>query len=422
MRRLAETVIGWEWLILLVLLPFLLFPGGWRPLLLLVIPILWFLRKFGTGRFVPSTPFDAAVLLLLTALLISMAAVFNMAYSFQKISGLILGIALFYAAVQHTRTFEGGEFQLLAIILLAGSGMALAGLPSIIVLSGNQPINVLLEPLPAPILTLYEMLGTAVNPNEVAGVLGWLIPLLAATTVGFWRILWRSGRWSLRLVVFGMLFLLILNCAILLATRSRGGILSVGTALLFMVAIRFRWGKWLLILLSVGLIILGLYFDLGTILVGGVQGSDDFGLQGRLEIWSRALYGLADFPLTGMGMNGFRQVVHVLYPLFSISPTFDLGHAHNHLLQAGLDLGFLGLIAYLGLWLISGAVLWKSWKNFPRSIDRVLIIGLSGSLIAGWIFGIFDAIALGAKPGFLWWLLIGLLMATFDNIRSYSWK
>lgn len=62
-------------------------------------------------------------------------------------------------------------------------------------------------------------------------------------------------------------------------------------------------------------------------------------LVGRPELWSSALYGIQDFPFTGMGMNTFRQVVHVLYPLFSISPEMDIGHAHNEFLQAGLDLG-----------------------------------------------------------------------------------
>jgi O-antigen ligase len=118
-----------------------------------------------------------------------------------------------------------------------------------------------------------------------------------------------------------------------------------------------------------------------------------------------------------MGMNGFRQVVHVLYPLMTISPTFDIGHAHNHILQAGLDLGFLGLIAYLSIWIICLALLWNGLKIATRQSDRVILIGLSGSLAAGWTFGVFDAIALGARPGFLWWLLIALLMSTYENIR-----
>ena len=33
---------------------------------------------------------------------------------------------------------------------------------------------------------------------------------------------------------------------------------------------------------------------------------------------------------------------------------------------------------------------------------------LAGSLLAGWVFGIFDTVSLGARPAFLWWLLLGL--------------
>jgi len=39
-------------------------------------------------------------------------------------------------------------------------------------------------------------------------------------------------------------------------------------------------------------------------------------VSGRVEVWSRALYGIQDFPFTGMGMNAFRRVVPVLYPCF----------------------------------------------------------------------------------------------------------
>jgi O-antigen ligase len=32
---------------------------------------------------------------------------------------------------------------------------------------------------------------------------------------------------------------------------------------------------------------------------------------GRMELWSRAIYGIQDFPITGMGMNAFRKVMPV---------------------------------------------------------------------------------------------------------------
>ncbi|MGB4871794.1 MAG: O-antigen ligase family protein, partial [Candidatus Promineifilaceae bacterium] len=136
-------------------------------------------------------------------------------------------------------------------------------------------------------------------------------------------------------------------------------------------------------------------------------------LNGRMEIWSRAIYGIQDFPFTGMGMNNFRRVVHILYPLFLISPDTDIAHAHNHLLQAALDLGIPGLIAYLALWLGSAAMLWQVWRAAAAQAQsrwyRALVIGLAGSLAAYFVYGLLDTVALGAKPGFIFWMLLGVV-------------
>jgi O-antigen ligase len=134
-------------------------------------------------------------------------------------------------------------------------------------------------------------------------------------------------------------------------------------------------------------------------------------LSGRVEIWSRAIYGIQDFPFTGMGMNNFRRIVPILYPLFTISPNVDIAHAHNHLLQAALDLGLPGLVAYLALWLALAALLWQSWRQTSSLWLRGLALGFAGSLLAYFVYGLLDAVALGAKPGFVFWFLAGLVVS-----------
>jgi O-antigen ligase len=151
-------------------------------------------------------------------------------------------------------------------------------------------------------------------------------------------------------------------------------------------------------------------------------GSATITLSGRVEIWSRAIYGLQDFPFTGMGMNMFREVVHLLYPLFTISPTTDLGHAHNHLLQAGVDLGIPGLIAYLSLWFGSAFLLWQGWQKTNDRYLRTLIAGLSATLLAHFTYGIVDAIALGARPNFLLWMIFGLVVAVHHHAAVLAQK
>jgi putative inorganic carbon (HCO3(-)) transporter len=151
-------------------------------------------------------------------------------------------------------------------------------------------------------------------------------------------------------------------------------------------------------------------------------------LEGRLEVWSRAIYGIQDFPFTGMGMNAFRKVVPVLYPLFNISPEVDIAHAHNEFLQAALDLGIPGLVAFLALYIGAFWMLADVWRvthhpalnNVHWSlVTRSLALGLGGGLLAHLLYGLTDAVALGAKPGVLFWMLLGLITGLRRQAQEY---
>jgi putative inorganic carbon (HCO3(-)) transporter len=145
-------------------------------------------------------------------------------------------------------------------------------------------------------------------------------------------------------------------------------------------------------------------------------------LVGRTELWSRALYALQDFPFTGLGMNTFRSIVPRLYPLFLVGPQPDIGHAHNEFLQAGLDLGLPGLIAFVALYLGAFWMLVKVWR--AESLDTLLFyhataLGLGGGLLAHLIYGLTDAVALGAKPGLLFWMLLGLISGLHRQTATF---
>jgi putative inorganic carbon (HCO3(-)) transporter len=420
MRGLLRLINRWEWLILLLILPILMFPSGSRGLVLLVIPLLWFIRWLDSGRFIPHTPFDTILLLLLAMVLVSLTAVFDITLSFPKIAGVLAGIALFYAAVEFTRQREGGLWAVLLLVLAVGAAMTLIGLVGA---EWPGPFSIINRIVAGPAGGRIHILGTVggvVNSNELAGALGWIAPLAIACTIGLGGRLLKSDR----LALFLLIMVALSSTLTLIATESRGGILALAVAMLVMPAVAFRGYRWLLLL--TGAAVLALAVGVLTFQVPGSPDpvGDTIGVQGRLEIWSRAILAIQDFPLTGLSMNGFRRIVHLLYPLFSISPETDLAHAHNHLLQAGLDLGLAGLIAYLSLWVLASFLLWKSWRLTRRSRKqrrhplRVLIVGLSGSLAAGWVFGIMDAIALGARPGVVWWLLLAMVTAVHDQARA----
>ncbi|MEZ4645446.1 MAG: O-antigen ligase family protein [Chloroflexota bacterium] len=416
MRRFAQFVIAWEWVWLLALLPVALFLHGWISLVLLLLPLLWGVRWVATRRFKPVTAYDTAVLLLAITVLISLYAVFDIALSFPKIIGVVFGIFLFYGAVAVTRQVKHGVWYLTAFFLLAGIGMAFVGLIGVSWTGPVAFLNRVKGVLPTAVSRIPGTIGGVINPNEMAGVLNWVAPLLIALTIGLWRTLWAQRRQVWLLALLGMAGF---ATFMLIATLSRGGVLSLGLSLLIMLAVATRWGRWLLVVAIIAGIGFAFYLDLNTIFSGDLSDSgQELGFSGRLEIWSRAIYGLQDFPFTGMSMNGFRRVVHILYPLFLVSPDTDIVHAHNQLLQVGLDLGIPGLIAYLAIWGVSVALLWQSWHQTNSPVSRALIVGLSGALAGGWFFGMLDAITLGARPGFLWWILLALIVAAWDTAQS----
>jgi putative inorganic carbon (HCO3(-)) transporter len=136
-------------------------------------------------------------------------------------------------------------------------------------------------------------------------------------------------------------------------------------------------------------------------------------LSARVELWSRALYAIQDFPFTGMGMGTFGYVVPVLYPLFMISPDVVILHAHDEFLQVAVDLGLPGLVSFLAIYLLIGWTLLCVLRRNTDPFYRLIAFAILAGLISHIAWGVTDAILLGAKPAVFWWALLGLGAATF---------
>jgi O-antigen ligase len=170
-------------------------------------------------------------------------------------------------------------------------------------------------------------------------------------------------------------------------------------------------------------------------------------LESRIEIWSRAVSAIRDFAFTGMGMNTFRLLVHRLYPLYTVALGRDIAHAHNLWLQAALDLGVPGLVAYAALWLGAAVMLAGIWRAaseseaagpaaktdggaagrgladlWPASFGHAIAAGLGGGLLSHFVYGLTDAVTLGAKPGVVWWLMLGLIAGLFLQMQAMRVK
>jgi len=99
-----------------------------------------------------------------------------------------------------------------------------------------------------------------------------------------------------------------------------------------------------------------------------------------------------------------------MYPLTRVARDVDIAHAHNVFLQTALDVGIPGLIAYVALLIVATLMCWQTYRDGDPLAQRIAL-GLWGNLVAIHLFGLTDAVALGAKIGlFLWWSL-GMIAA-----------
>lgn len=331
-------------------------------------------------------------------------------YSIPRALILIWNAALFTTIVVHSK--RSAALQRWCLVFLIGGGVVVA----IMSLFGTQwstkvpALSLVLDRLPRVLLGVFEGAENGFSPNQLAGTLLAIIPLLLAVWVAE---LGGKRRWG-ALLAGGLGLVLLLG--VLLATQSRTGYVGLMAALLILLFFPSRWGRIILLggvalaLLAVSVTpVASMLIQLDASTTGDVE-FRGVNAAGRLEVWSRALLVLRDFPLTGIGLGTFRALVPLLYPLTTAPMDYDIAHAHNFFLQTGLDFGLPGLVALLAL---TGLALWQGlslWLTSPSGQARTVAAGLSAALIGGAVYGLADAVAMGAKTNIFFWALVALLL------------
>ena len=130
-------------------------------------------------------------------------------------------------------------------------------------------------------------------------------------------------------------------------------------------------------------------------------------------MWSNALRAIADYPFTGAGLHTFPAISWANYGYSGISPVWNMTHAHNAYLQVGVDLGVGGLIGFLAL---VGVLFWRGLRLLRNAAGRFegwLACGVLAGVAGHLVHSLVDVAArpLGNKPGIIFWLMAGLLLA-----------
>jgi putative inorganic carbon (HCO3(-)) transporter len=309
--RVTAWITAGELPLLLVASPLFLFIKPSLAPVLLLVPLLWLARYHNQRHFIPRTPMDWPILGLLAMVLIGVWATPDLSFSLGKIAGVIYGIAIFYAIVNSGMRWHT---VLPAAMIVVGLGCA-ASLLSLLGTEWDAKwwIMRVIRPQLPQVITGVPGAESGFNPNQVSGVLIMYVPLqismLAALLSGSplrkGKQLWLASAVGLSLLVTGLVVLLA-------QTRAAWAALALGLALL--AATAFRRLRPLVAVLVVGgllaLLVLG-PVGVGEWLVqqGWMLNAGAVSWSARLELWSRGLWAIADFPLTGTGLNMFRRMV-----------------------------------------------------------------------------------------------------------------
>jgi len=321
-----------------------------------------------------------------------------------KVTSLLLGVGLYYALLQWQDEWAP-RVTLMAMMALACL-FVIVGLTNGFPSGAKVPVLAWVRAyMPRFLVQLPDAQHGRASMNQLGGALLLVIPVLLAILLGRRNSVtgWLTGTaWVL--VLIGCLLL----SGALVITQSRGawGGMIVGGVLVL--ALSRNWGKWVAGLggmaLLLGWVLWGRQHfgaDIIQILIaqkGLVTPVGNLSMAGRLQIGRTVLAGIASKPWSGGGWG----------PLRATSTPF--AHAHNVLLQVAYDMGVPGLVAYLATVVVAVRQCLAT-MCCSRGMRRSIAIGSLGALVAYHVYGMVDVVALGAKPGVLWWCLLALIVA-----------
>lgn len=351
---------------------------------------LWIVAGATTGVWGRWSAASAAMLAMLALIPITLWVSPSQELTYEHLGYLLAQLISLYAVWTWATTRY--RVQLLAYSLV-GIGCVLAASAPLIMQSAGAPATV-------------GFLPDTIQKNVLAGLLVVLLPVSLGLLMG------KLASGQTRAAVIAALAPALMLLAIVFA-QSHGAYLALFVSLFVMGIVKGKVIRFAApVILFVGGVAVWL-LSLGAFLADLLQSDSVGNFSVRLEIWSRALQVIHDFPLTGIGLGAFRTAVPALYP-YVVSEPDKVHHAHNLYLNIGAELGLPGLAVFLAFvicLLIAGTQSYKLWTRLQDREFSWLTVGCLGALAALLSHGLLDAVTWGTKPSFVAWAVLGLLLS-----------
>jgi putative inorganic carbon (HCO3(-)) transporter len=417
MKKKANHWFDWVQIIVLVVFsPLFIFPRPQLWWIILIIPLLWMVRKIVEKQFVAPTMVNVPIFIFLLAVLISTLRVPDFSHSLGKFAGVLFAIAFFYAAADVLKTGKLLKWAV-NLFLLGGFLFSLIGLLGMPTFKGKH-LDILMKIKDKIPRIDFGLPGAELgfSTNAVGGTLLLVIPLFFVIGAAAWL---DQNKKDAVLPVIG----LAVTGGVLLLTQSRGAWVSlfISTVIIgLLLLVKIMKKKKIYLIVVTGLLVLAIIVGIGVYsmahsdqLQPGIKQAEGT-LLFRIQLWNLAIPIVKANPMCGIGLNNFRTEPEVRYFLSS---------AHNQFLHIAVELGIPALIAYLAILLIMGYMCVQVWEKSPAAWMRIAALGLGWGQLAFLFFGLTDAIPPGAKVGILFWISLALISVLYQfNRRNTEQK
>lgn len=239
------------------------------------------------------------------------------------------------------------------------------------------------------------------TPKRVASIFDYpnAVGLYLAPIIGLFLTFLATKNHKWNYFLSGLVVLA--SFAAIFFANTRGAFLGIGAALLFLALSSHRKKiAWLIIGLSVAAVLIIPQLRHTTQSVMSVK---DTSTDVRVVLWQGTWDLLKAHPIFGTGLAGFPK----MYDQYrQIKHTELLLYPHNILFNFWVEVGLLGLLAFVG---ILAAAFNKGWQNIHKGRSPVLSLGITTALIALIVYGLVEASYFKNDLAVQFWVLVGLL-------------
>ena len=255
--------------------------------------------------------------------------------------------------------------------------------------------------------------GIFTHPNYLGGFFALSIPPVIALSAS-------ESLWSRRMLGY---LLVAAALAGLAFSYSRAAWIGTGVGLLVLLPL-LRRSFWPV----AGLAVMGVFTASGAILERfqsiATAGSDP-SVTNRFEVWQVIPSLVVERPLLGGGLGNFLEAygdlagvipaTHSLPYVYSMYSPETLPHAHNLFFNLAVEVGVLGVGAFLWILTVAFLRVWQSNRLADRQ-DRLLCWGLGAGLIAILIQNLADVTLYQGFIALLFFVYLGLLDAIAGGV------